>query len=641
MATQTGLFDQSLHRSHITDIMSENYRSRYESCLFLYQEVQYGKIMYDMFKNEPGYNFSTLGPRLNALHETISRLLNHLKDIFKGFDYYDNCDSVQWFNRSFLHSVAWLDSCTAELGRAIQDTANSISYRRYRSATAISLSQVQNDNKRMRLSEIHIDYPDTFWAIESLVDDYFERIKTSFFPKSFKEYSNLSSPILVLARGQQFSFEPFAVKGKVPIVVYKPKIEGEQADTGEQAGAEKSEPDGESVYERNNNDIYRHIKSNDGREIIDMVDLKRLTPYTEFRTYIKYMIQLSRVVAPRSFPIMIRYSPLLAHELSHAIIRVLDLLLGQYVSWKRKSKNKKFIKGSLNTIKKVHGEAIKDILSHYHSLTETLFVFIYDYIKGVKKANGLSFNEDKEYRSIRAIAPKYSKEILADICGLILGGQSYVYALLHQIMSEFNTLSGDGTAKLNDEISKVMSNPTHPPTIVRIRILLSVCHELGFVKCVERVEEQLKGFFINTSFTGNPDETWSIWKDKWWDSSKVRKVCKSLIVTLINSMALSPLYLNCFKWDHKKPYACYFYEDKLEDFFELMVNDIIDKKILVWDDVGDLEEKLKASGINEILGHFKLRPSDMVNVLFYTLMSDGHKDCGRHRVAWRIALKKL
>ncbi|MCP4580374.1 MAG: hypothetical protein GY839_02055 [candidate division Zixibacteria bacterium] len=648
-------FNKSLTRTKIRNMIAENFRYRREACSYLLQEVIYTKEMCTVSNHLKYKYFQNLKIQAENLEKALVSICDQIDSIFQ--EWYNiksedkNYREGKWFNNTFITMLNWIDNSISSLSGTMQDISNSLIHRRFRNASSSSIFLPAFNSPRMRLSEVHIDYADTFRGITSLAQDYFYSTKDKYFPSNKYKDREISSPVIVVSRGENFCWRPFYDLKQIPVF-----IQGEKAFSY-------------MIKNDSLDDLYNN-------QIID----NALAITNCLKDYTEYMINFSKVEAPRYFPVMIRYSSLLAHELFHPIIRVAELIFESNFGFDDQLLKKNYFKRSdfkkVNKVEKDFGKSMSDLVFARANLQTNICDFLLNlyclknntrtkkynqgfeaYIKpnycknDIDSDYNLSMKEQiwddtiKDYdpRFFERKAKKFANELIADICGLIVAQQSYIYALICMgINDNASILTFDKNPRVIDRRFPVTN---HPPLIVRVNILLEIAKEMGLKETVKKAQRLIEGFQKDSVFYELNSNIWEIWKENWWLKDDTQACYKDIIRNICGSTDYSHIYEACStKGQYNIPQ---FNENWLSKIFRVLA-DRIDNNKIYWDDMLGLKEiiekEIYKDNKDEIKfenpGKFRLMASDIINALWFKTLDNKKEDCERQRLQWRLALAK-
>lgn len=619
--------DQPESRIFVESIVGENLRARREACRSLRQEVEYALQLSESGPSDDGRLFnSNLRDRMVEILRSIDNLHFTVESLFA-------CSMVHLgenvFNEAFGNLLTWIDVSLGQLSSSLQDISIYLTHRRYRNASSGFPVQQWTAKRRLRLSEIHLDYPDTLRAINCVVSDYFEFIRAAFLGKS--RFPGLVHPVVVVGRGDTFSWEQFNEPDATPIYIYRKSFSQE-------------------------------ILKDDTPYISLFMQTKGLADPTKVIRYGTHLINTSRVVSPRFFPVMMRYSPLLAHELFHPILRLSEVIFKAHdeITDFSGDMGKESLAGGL---KRDYGSGLVDLTLRRITLESIMSGFLRRTYLCAKSANQLpSFSaEDFSYcldngRAKRIGFPKSSKffhiashdrdyllaqksemfigEILADLCGLVVANQSYLSALAT------NGYFTDASAYRLEQgriVDLNFGEGEHPPMIVRLNILLRVARELGFSQTAQRIEDRLGVIGWQGRSNGLYEALWNVW-EKWWSNPRTQEIYWELLSIFQERTKMSDLYRSCviLKFGEGQKVSV-FDEDRLSQAFSVIVDRVASGKVH-WDDMHHIKREIERRAKIDLPKDFRLRPSDLINAMWSNILDEEYQVCGRKRLQWRLAL---
>ena len=640
---QLRLFRRTQWRPAIEDYLAENYRYRTEALHFLYQEVEYGERLSELaLKHKPDSVFRrNTDLRIKALRDALNSLAYHMEAVFKGYlDF--GVPFYQWENRAFLAYLGAVDQSIATLGQVIQATASSLIFRRFRGASALVQAPPQNSHPSMRLSEVHLDYPDTVRGISGLVDHYFTTIQRELLPEG--RFLKMAPPIVQIAQGRSFSFEYFCDLRLTPIVIHRSfSADPESKDPG-------YDPRPDLIWRDETRYIRRLIQrtgpiqrrsreagvggflgAGRGNKTTREDNELPLLP-EELRVYAKYLIQFSRIVAPRYFPVMIRYAPVLLHELMHPILAISEIV-GQQVQDLCEGAPYGKVRIYAKQSDKEFGAPLRVLHNHViavqNSLHRVLVALAKDSAKKTRQWSTrkllTSWNRSKVARAV-------SVELLADLGALTAGKISYLGALLFHgyTDNELFYLSNLSIAELK-----------HPPPIVRYRALLEIARKMGFDLSADKLETLLQNYLRSSEHEFAINNMWEIWRKHWW--SRVSETLVPEIIAFFDDcFAPTSIERYCKESPEDGTGLIPRYDEKrLHSIYDIFLG-WIDKNRLIWDDPERLHRKLvkladkenwKKHGLKDVV----LERADVMNILWKHLLFDSDRE-GRQRLQWRLAL---
>lgn len=596
------MINRSMHVSHVEHILAETYRSLHEAESFLKIEIDFGKYLRRAAEDPDSTYYQHLEKRIDAIAqalETIKKQINTLVG--------PNLDSKHR-NATFACSLLWIKTSLGEISRALQDTANSRVFRRHRSASALSLFQTKRDSSRIRLSEVHLDYSETLRAVGAIVADYDSRLRDGLLVT--EQYKNLAPPIVTIARGTSYCLESFDISMSVPSFVYD-----------EQKLASIVYQDDESKLKDHMN---RRLIS-DPQCIID---------------YFNALVPFSRIIAPRYHPVMIRYASILAHELFHYIINLVDQL-----TWFATDNKGRVDLSLLEQHSDIFGPPMIETTKMRQLLAGTLGRFLeQEYLEGeirLRKFGKQHWELDKNKLEglLKKRATTYANEILADICGIVLGGEAFLYSMTCDsaidYLSYFRSEESDGDRKDIFDPSMLFSH--HPPRIVRVLIIIKAARQLGYSNACNRALRLLEDIESETSLHEGYVNSTQIWH-RWWDlrepeSSDQRataKFMKETIDYLFHQIKKSQLRQACTKDGRIE-------QDYAEQAYNAICSELDEGSPYV--NTKSLHARLPKEVREELRDDFELTASDVMSALWHELLASS-KPKPRRRLNWRLFLSK-
>jgi hypothetical protein len=613
----------------VENLMVENFRIRKEAIDYLKREIEYTKRYCIARQNhdEKGH-FKSDRARLKLLADGINRLEIQLIDLFGNVDDKGDGNGRYWPAPSYSFVLCWIDHTMQQLNKILHDIMVSLTQRRFRNASSSHPFHLQPPVRRMRLSEAHIVYPDTIYAIESIADDFFNRIKASYLTSHI--FKNMTRPIMAVARGRRYCLEECFPQDSIPIFVYSRSF-------------------GELVE-----------KEIDIKYLLFLASPFKITVEPQLLgRYCSYLYGLSSVLTPRYFPVMIRYSCLLAHELFHPIVTITEIIHtadNSYAKAKGDERREKY-----EQLEKEYGFAIADLFYDRIKAKNSIKNFLklslfgkYDKKNNWIASRGIYFKNastvlPKGYKNLPEevldeMATAYTRELISDLAALILC-PSFLPALA---CSE--NLEGIWNIKLlnNDylhyEGDYGRNLPTHPPIIIRIKILIKICRQIGLSETAQFTED-----LVNKMIEGEPmgervfNKIWDIWEKDWWN--KADKMINNLLIHLRSAIDGTPLYQDSLiqKDINEPPIIA---EKQIAEILQIII-DRAEKSDVYLDDINSTiinlarenKEKNKENKIG-VRSSFKLRPSDILAAIWRKLLDERYKDYEPKRLQWRLMLEK-
>jgi hypothetical protein len=635
----------ALKRTHIASLTVEGCRSTYEAFRFIEQEIHYTKKVCGLQRDPDNRQYPFFG-NLSSQVVLMERALEQLRQVallpkYEQLGKETDDASLAELDLERLRMVRdSLDLISATL----QDVQNAVTQRRFRNSSAMSLVQVQLPHKRMRLSEVHLDFADTYRAIYSLADRYASRCISPYFSNAVLEEAGL--PTIVVSRGEAFCLELFSVRvNDFPVFL----------DPATKIVADKSQERSTS------SDLQKALVF---QEIVDRISVPELTEY------FKYLVGFSRVVTPRFFPVMIRYAPLLAHELFHLVVRSAELIAD--------SNSYRFFSSEVdgNLPETDFGGPMCKLAVDFQALSDSLFRFLsdtyyvvnteecshgndpsaavgrhgvcikehidsYKFFFGGDGTNGrdrldtLCLANQRMLTSFKnrleEKARQFAVELLADICALIVT-PSYLPALIcHSYGDSFSVISLHEDKEAED---RYFQDVGHPPMPVRANILQELARTMGFTRLADRTAQLIEDWNAEPAVKRAYLETWNTWRMKWWENKETQALIGDIVVSFRSAVHSSWLYFECSGQNRTVD------QDKLECAFDEICS-WVQKGQLIWDNKTSVRERMAAVlGADELEGKFELEISDVMDAMWYKLLADKYEMDERQRLQWRLVLSK-
>jgi hypothetical protein len=591
---------QTTRYSNIRSMLHESYRSLDESLLFLAQEVSYAKLA--CLQNPSFKSISTkeLEIRLVTIEKLLDQTRIHLDSVFASV--VSRQRPATMTNKAFALFIAKVRLSMVHASRALQDASNAEVYSRYRHLTPESMNKPRMPQSRARLSEIHLDYPDTFRAISNVLSDYFGKLSTHYCKGLVRE--EIVRPMLVLARGENYQFESFSWAPSVPLFLVKQKK------------------------------FYGKIASGDLKGMHEDFGADKLLLGQLLHCFRSEM-HLGRVVCPRYFPTMIRYLPLMCHELMHPIIRLVSMMdvIGISPESDRvpsRMRRLRFVRGVLQV-------ALNKFLNEQGRLGT---LFLESYSRRLNKYEYYLLHGGAEGNLLTKTAEYHSNEILADACALLITKESYIYSLMFHLGVDARSdyLGSQRPRELVDKIIDDNFSDPHPPSVVRIYFLIHLLRSIGLPRAADRAENQMDRFLDGSPMKAGYEAAWKFWQD-WWLSTG-EALLGGLISDSIESQAShSPLYCAMRIKDKSSKYGYAFNEEKLELAQSVISNRILTNRI-IWDAPLEIKRELEIAVDISLPDDFVIQPSDVIGAMWYRILHENVPLTLRQRLQWRLCLSK-
>lgn len=220
---------------------------------------------------------------------------------------------------------------------------------------------------------------------------------------------------------------------------------------------------------------------------IDLWDV----PYDERARFIRWFLTMSWITLPRWTPAHIRYCPSLGHEHFH---RVHLLLKTAYIDLLRgiraQSESREDI---IRALGEYFGAPLILLLDVFSRLRDGLQDF-FEQVRTASRAevarrSGVTPPLSAALQTMfetaaRSSAERCAMEILADSCGLVLLGPAFLWSFMNR---EVAWSSVDLARVRTADIVQ-----THPPSWIRIRLMMRLLREAGFSQIVDDIEDQIR-----------------------------------------------------------------------------------------------------------------------------------------------------
>lgn len=646
-------FDDCFSRSHISSLLVENYRARSEALQFISHEVRFArKWCATRLARSEAHFWRCFQQRFELLDQSIACLTQHINSAYSFFGEQAERTSQDWNNRTYSFWQNWADASLAMLGTVLQDSAVSAAQRRYRSASSATLFQTVRPATRLRLSEVHLDYPDTLRAITSVVDDYFARIRVKYLPGGMHMFDLATRPIVAVSRGRSFCLESFCGVNEVPLF----------------------------LFDKNHLD---DITANAHENVYNGALLRNLKGFPHINRYISMQYSFSSVVTPRYFPVMIRYSALLSHELFHPVVKAAEVIHAGDPRFSNKDEEqlsaafekrcanhgpalatlaqdrlrlqssiRRFLRSVVKAYRDVHeidhaAVATESASADEESVARRSFVFYFDTpstdsSKTEKGTDSSDATLDRFAQSAsERCAKQYAREFLTDLAGFYIS-PSYLLALTcsenkedisRYYLDDENRLVDIGLGWVWDE---------HPPMIVRIELLCHLAESIGFVRLAKKARSLWKEHHGQSPSADIHQAVLDVWMQGWLrskpaeDNPPNRDLVLDIFKNIADEMPLSTVMKSAMSSGPNSGLP-WFDESRLTDWFETLITHIESGKVHWKAD----------NALRTFFGHDfcseeedQLWPSDILNALWYRLTSRRFNQTSRKRLQWRLALCK-
>ncbi len=604
--------DRTVEYSRVSTVLCENYRYRNEALQFLMQEVQFGlRLCENLERRELTQFYITLETRCRKMETALECLSAHLEVAFRGPEKMDS-DPKYWHSRAFFEYLSLIDRSTGAIAQSIQATANSVVYRRYRGPSGASQFRVVHKGRKVRLSEVHLDYSDTLRGVEALVGHYFSAIQRAYLPES--RFGTLCPPILIVASGRSFSFQYFHNTRGTPVVSLR----------------DPSRPGKDAAEMRT---LEQELRANDYEAIRRLSGSRMGYPegpggprnVNETLALAQQIMTLSRIVAPRFFPVTVRYAPVLIHELFHPVLYI-SQLVAYDCQEKSESLSDSQVPSTFREVGKVYGRGIRSLAELQLRLSNAIEAPL----SRIARVAGLTTRYDRFYYAGKfyrqGTAMSIANEILADLGSLVLGNISYLCAHF------FSCYSGVGRSYLNDPM---IANMDHPPPMARFRIMSGIAKQMGYGRVAATLDKMFEGSFSSSREEHSKRVYLDIWEEE------LINVCQSDlfpdIVNYFSQFTKPTKFFATFreKTDESNPYIYRYREADLLKGLKRLTDRIDDQK-LSWDEPGDVAKIMGVAG-NGRSTRRRISPTDTMNAMWVQLLFSSPKT-GRKRLQWRIAL---
>jgi len=567
--------------------------------------------------NSEGPFYVQVERQMDMALSAVLRIERHIRVVFARIT--DNKTPGQiWYRDAFMYWLLWIEDSLGQLSESLQDITSSITHRRYRNASSATLFHSAPPSPKMRLSEVHLDYADTYRVINSIVGSYYNALPRRVLPAC--RYGNISQPIVVISRGRTFSWEPLSDKLETPIYIYNPAI-------------------GKHAFRDNVSYIEK------------LTDVDNLISPRSLRLYARYMVSLSRVVGPRYFPVVLRYAPLMAHELFHPIIRIAEIIAETRP--RLTTLSGKVWEREFNSLSKKYGAAVTWLTLHRLALEHSVFSFLKNqypaglvdtsrsqpgHIRFGFRPAKIKVRQRADQNTARTIvlenkAFTFTRELMADLAGLAVAHQSYVASLIFsRDLEDGSGFTMDNDGALYDRFFGVS---THPPMKVRAEILIQISEELGFKKSAILLRAMMDDKGAPSIACEVSDKLWNIWDGEWWDRQDVRQLIYDIIAYMQRHTARTPLYSSCSR---ARGGIRYYDEELLHKAFDVIV-DLVHSNQITWD-ARFIRQRLGSIRGLRLPSNMRLEISDVLNAMWYSYLMGGDENAPPARLQWRLALRK-
>ncbi len=615
--------------SSIDSFVGENYRFRHDACEYLLDEVEYGLRLCECAEKEAhSGHYELMTVRLNGFKDALHKLSGHLQAAFIPPASYRNMEPFKsgrrmWYNRAFLMYTALIDSSLSLLGKSINDALTSTLNRRYKRPPVSVQSPGDAWHIPFRLADSHLEYSDTFRGVEGILTECFGTIADRMIPDAKK----LPPPILVVARGPSFSFEFFDEDRGLPIFMLPDP-------PGADGCADKVANDDWEYF-----DMIIHalelVESDENMRKLTSRHIKDVT------AYLSNVLMFSRVVTPRYFPVMIRYSPLLIHELFHSFQWLSEQVTTQYNELMSDEANVEIDvrpEERAGEFNEVFGPGLIEFDQTYNSLRASIEDFLPVLAHRLALAGSKLNTIDIMSKFVTEnVAAKLAKELISDLGALVVGHQAYAAALVYHSFV-------DGLVAAPDRVRGDKLIDDHPAHIVRAEVMIQLLYDMGFENSSESLREKLKETIYSTKMGCYHENYWDIWDKLWWSLETTQRLIRKSMREFQRMFKPSLLYVACFSETIDAPFGFRYDETLLEGSFDLYLSKIENNEV-VWDDgpgqVKELGARFQEYFDKEVADEFTLQPSDLTNIMWYHMINDKQVSNRRLRLQWRLTLKHL
>lgn len=339
----------------------ENELRRKEDYFFLTQEIDYG-LSLCLGSSEDRTFYQDLKQRFELLKEALRVIKSKHRLIFRT-------GSKSALERELL------DESFVIFSDVLEDITSTITQRRLKEAMFLRGKPLTTS--RFQLSEVHVDYGDTFRCIEEINHCCWQTLKVF-----FSNIKHNCTPLTAVSRGHGYGLEFFPAFNMKTV-------------------------------------------------FCDPTDKERV----QRENFLRYLILLSRITGPRAFPMHIRSAPLLAHEQFHVVIHIAQKAIADLADEESHHDIQLDTESELY-VSDLYGRYYVPLIRLYLALRRSLLRFFDCF--GSKLVNLIQEITGKEFEKgqlrFETKARRHANEFLADIAGLMMAGPSFLFAFISEIL---------------------------------------------------------------------------------------------------------------------------------------------------------------------------------------------------------------